>query len=222
MIGETCADVTADVLSEEAAEEAVARARREIEAKIASDPFFGETYSPYEPSEGDGDVVRRMCEASRSAGVGPMAAVAGAVARCVAEAMLALGAAHVVVDNGGDVAVSTGRRVAVGVGTGDGGVPPFAILIGPTDGVVGVCSSSARVGHSVSLGASDVCTVVAEGPELADACATALGNMVLSAADLGPAAEAVCAVPGVIGCVAVAGGSVSVCGDVEIVPLRDS
>jgi ApbE superfamily uncharacterized protein (UPF0280 family) len=43
---------------------------------------------------------------------------------------------------------------------------------------VGVCSSSGRIGHSLSMGNSDVVCVIAKSAPLADAAATALANMV--------------------------------------------
>lgn len=220
VMGETCVDVTADARFLRLAEPAAAEARRAVESRIAEDPFFGTTYSPYPASPGDHPVVRSMCEASVAASVGPMAAVAGAIASHVVEAMREAGCAYAIADNGGDVTVLSDREISVGIGTGDPGMPAFAISVGPTDGIVGVCSSSARVGHSVSLGGSDVCTVVAEDVALADACATALGNMAGSGADLGESAERIRSIPGVVGCLAVAGGKVSVCGDIRIRPLR--
>ena len=81
--------------------DALMEARFSIESKIAEDPFFGMTYYPYEASPSDDDIVRRMCEASKIADVGPMAGVAGAVAVHIAERLVSEGSSHAVVENGG-------------------------------------------------------------------------------------------------------------------------
>ena len=77
--------------------DAMVEARSEVESKIAEDPFFGITYDPYPVSEDDPELVRMMCRASGIAGVGPMAGVAGAVAYCVADALISEGSSHAVV-----------------------------------------------------------------------------------------------------------------------------
>lgn len=159
-----------------------------------------------------------MCSASVLAGVGPMAAVAGAVAGHVAERLRGMGCGRIVLDNGGDLCIVSETDTVVGVVVGTG-PEVIRLRIGPT-AMTGVCSSSAVLGHSVSLGTAEVCTVVADDPALADACATRLCNTA-SRDDPGEAAESVCSVPGVRGCLAVVDGTLAVCGDVEIVRDED-
>ncbi|MDD1652962.1 MAG: UPF0280 family protein, partial [Methanomicrobiales archaeon] len=113
------------------------------------------------------------------AGVGPMAAVAGAIAWSGAEAMQAAGAAFGVIDNGGDIALFSDREICVGVHAG--GAPlsnRIAFSIPPTDRILGICTSSATVGHSVSLGIADAVTVICPDVARADAWATFLCNNV--------------------------------------------
>ena len=99
----------------DAAFDALMEARFSIESKISEDPFFGITYDPYEASPGDDPIVRRMCEASRVAGVGPMAGVAGAVALHVAERLMSEGSSHAIVENGGDIAFFSPEPRLVGI-----------------------------------------------------------------------------------------------------------
>ena len=219
VLGETCIDATVQEGFAGYVEPLIADARAGISDRISRDPFFGMTYSPCRPLPGDSVPVRRMCAASVSAGVGPMAAVAGAVASHVLEGLRGLGCTHAVIDNGGDVAVLPGRPVVVRI-LPDPGSEPAGLLVEPGE-AVGICSSSGMNGHSVSLGGSDVCTVVSPDPVLADACATLLGNLVSSRDDLSGAVEEVAAVDGVSGCIACIGGETAVCGDIpELVPLR--
>jgi ApbE superfamily uncharacterized protein (UPF0280 family) len=152
--------------------------RRQLEAFIREDPFFKITYDPYACPGGSPEIVRRMCAASRLAGVGPMAAVAGAIAELAVEAMVDAGAAHAVVDNGGDIAMRLDRPIIVGIYTGGSNIKNVGFKIQPTGHMFGVCTSSGTVGPSVSLGNADAATVFSNSASVADAFATTLGNAV--------------------------------------------
>jgi ApbE superfamily uncharacterized protein (UPF0280 family) len=174
---ETIATILADDPAHvAAAKEGILDARQELEAYIARDPFFAITYDPYQPQDG-GKVVTRMADAARRAGVGPMAAVAGTIAWSGVEAMAAAGARFGVIDNGGDIALVTDRQIRVGVHAGASPLSDrYAFLIEPVGGIRGICTSSATVGPSVSLGVADAVTVFSPDVALADAWATAIGN----------------------------------------------
>ena len=202
----------------ETAKNAVRESRSVIEEKIGSDPFFRVTYDPYPENPADDDLIRRMCRASESAGVGPMAGVAGAVAVYTAEKVREAGAGIVIVENGGDIAFFSEEPVPVVIYADDGVFKNIGFLM-RSDRITGVCSSSARIGPSVSLGSSDLCTVFSDDVILADCCATTLGNMVRSPADLEKSVEKTGSVKGVRGCMAVCGGKVAMFGDIpEMIP----
>jgi ApbE superfamily uncharacterized protein (UPF0280 family) len=151
-------------------------ARQELERYIARDPFFAITYDPFTPDDG-GTVVERMAEAARRAGVGPMAAVAGAIAWSGLEGMVGAGAVFGVIDNGGDIALITDREIRVGLHAGSSPLSDrFAFLLPPEDGIRGICTSSGTVGPSVSLGIADAVTVFSPDVASADAWATAICN----------------------------------------------
>jgi uncharacterized protein len=174
---ETIATILADDPSHvAAAKEGIMSARQDLEAYIARDPFFAITYDPYLP-EGGGKVVGRMADAARRAGVGPMAAVAGTIAWAGVEAMARAGARFGVIDNGGDIALVTDRELRVGLHAGASPLSDrFAFLVPPGEGIRGICTSSATVGPSVSLGVADAVTVFSPDVASADAWATALCN----------------------------------------------
>ncbi len=212
-VSETILTIVCDEEFLQTAKAAVFEARSSIEAKIASDPFFGITYEPYPEDSKDDDIVRRMCRASVLSGVGPMAGVAGAVAEHVAEKMVEAGAPEAIVENGGDIAFFSRRPVPVGIYADDSVFKDVGYLI-RSDRITGICSSSAKIGPSVSLGASDLCTVFSDDVVLADCCATLLGNKVRSPDDLAEAVESVGSIEGVKGCVAICAGKVAMFGDV--------
>ncbi len=151
--------------------EAILEARKAIERKIKEDPIFLLTLEPYDCN---GFIVGRMCEASKVAGVGPMASVAGVIAQYAVERAVEEGADFVVVDNGGDIAMYLKRPVKVGLFTYSQKLC-FEI---DKKGFYAVCTSSGTIGHSISFGFADACTIFAEDACIADAFATSLCNRV--------------------------------------------
>ncbi|MDD1714825.1 MAG: UPF0280 family protein [Methanoregulaceae archaeon] len=178
-IRETIATILADdEAATEKAREGIIRARQELEHYVATDPFFVSTLEPYPVRTGI-LTVDRMAEAGVRAGVGPMAAVAGAIAWAGLEAMLKCGAGFGVIDNGGDIALFTDRELTIGIHAGASHLSDsVGFTIGPDPEILGICTSSATVGPSLSFGRADAVTVFARNPALADAWATAICNEV--------------------------------------------
>jgi hypothetical protein len=174
---ETIATILADDAAHiTAAREGMLDARQVLEAYIARDPFFQATFSPY-AADSDETIITRMCTATRKAGVGPMAAVAGAIAWAGIEAMQESGATFGVIDNGGDIALIADRPVTVGVHAGDAALSNrIAFIVPPQDTILGICTSSATVGPSISFGVADAVTIFSHDVALADAWATAVCN----------------------------------------------
>jgi ApbE superfamily uncharacterized protein (UPF0280 family) len=203
----------------EAAKSAILKARGEIEDHIARRPEFRTSFEPVDPSPDTAPLpVRRMEKAAEATFTGPMAAVAGTIAWSAVEAMKAAGATFAVCDNGGDIAFLLDRELNVGLYTGEA-CPLKGVIfkIQPTRGrIKGVCTSSAKVGPSISLGRSDAAVVFADDVALADAAATALGNMVKSEDRpiVENALESVSHVNGVSGAIVVIGDKVGLWGNV--------
>jgi len=174
---ETFATILADDPAHIAAAKAgILRARQDLEAYIARDPFFAATFDPYDP-DSDELIIRRMADATRKAGVGPMAAVAGAIAWAGIEAMQDAGAVFGVIDNGGDIALMSDRPVRVGVHAGNAPLSNrIAFIVPPPDNILGICTSSATVGPSISFGIADAVTIFSPDAALSDAWATAICN----------------------------------------------
>lgn len=164
------------------AEKAVARARRQVEDYIRNHPGFEEALSPLEPSDDAGSVVKAMCRTGEFYPVGPMASVAGAVAGYAGEELSSL-CRHLIIENGGDIYIKSERPVILEVYTGE--KSPFCGKLkfeaNPRGKSLGICTSSGRIGHSLSFGKSDAVVAVADSPEIADAAATAIGNLITSA-----------------------------------------
>ena len=129
-----------------------------------------------------------------------MAAVAGAMAQCAAEAGLKAGAREVIVENGGDIYLQAAGPVTIGLHTGTsklGDRLAFALQAHETP--VAICSSSGKMGHSRSLGQCDLATVVARDAALADAAATEAANRVRTIDDVNPVVDYIVGIEGIDG-----------------------
>jgi ApbE superfamily uncharacterized protein (UPF0280 family) len=213
-IEETAATIAADREFLGHAVEAMKAARLDIERQIRRDDFFLTTLEPYDPPPHAPRVISRMCDASRAAGVGPMATVAGAIAQEALEAMASNGCEHAWVDNGGDIALMIKEPVTVEVFSEPGAKQALGLEIEPTEGIIGVCTSSGRLGHSISFGDADASVAIAKDALLADALATAIGNRVTDKASLKTCFEEFKQVSGFTAGVVLRDGDVAIYGKV--------
>lgn len=170
---------------------------------------------PLEPDEDAPEIARQMCIAAKNAGVGPMAAVAGAIAKAGVEAARLEGAKHCVVDNGGDIAMLLDHPVTIGILDRLDSSDLPAVEIPPTDGrILGLCTSSGIFGHSISFGRAEAATVMASDPMLADALATALGNACRDGSSIQSALESIAGIDDVLWAMAIVDGRVGTLGKV--------
>lgn len=211
-IRETIITVIADEAYHQVCLDTIHKVRAELEAFIVHDPYFQSTLEPYECPADAPDVVRRMCVATTKVGVGPMAAVAGTIACMAVEAMAAAGAKYALVDNGGDIALINDEPVVVGIYAGESPIKGLALEIPPQDRILGICTSSATVGPSISFGNSDAALVISADVSLADAAATALGNHITDEASLTTAFDFLKTVPDVTGALGIIGDKMATYG----------
>lgn len=194
----------------------VKRARGTLEGYIRAHPRFRTTLEPYAVEDDAPLLVVDMARAAERAGVGPMAAVAGAVAEYVGRDLLEL-SAEVVVENGGDVFLATRTPRLMGIWAGSSPLSgKVALKIAPRQTPMGVCTSSGTVGHSLSFGCADAAVVLSPSTALADAAATALGNLIQGPQDIPKALERARRIEGVTGAVLIVGDRLGACGDVEL------
>lgn len=202
------------------AAEVVRTLRGQIKNHILLNPDFLHSLEPVDVSESAPEVVRRMARAGRLCGVGPMAAVAGTIAQMVGERFVAE-CPDMMVENGGDVFVrSTRERVVALLSEPDSGAG-VGLRIPAEKTPLGICSSSATIGHSLSFGKGELVTVLSADTSFADAAATALCNMMRTPNDLGPMLERAesWAGQGLKGVFAQCGKKMAAWGDLELVSL---
>jgi hypothetical protein len=156
--------------------ESIRRNRKELEDYARSNSRFLYTLEPVAvPNEPL--VARLMAEAAEKANVGPMAAVAGVLADLAVKDMIHDGCEVAVVENGGEVSAVSDRPVDVALAAGDA---PLSKRFGfrLADFPVGIATSSGCFSHALSFGDAEAVTVFCRNAGLADAAATAVGNVV--------------------------------------------
>lgn len=200
-------------------EDLILAGRQPLEEYIKRDPHFLEALTPY-PLLPDAPVLaQEMAQAAELAGVGPMAAVAGTMAAWVGKA-LAKRTRDVIVENGGDIYIRTHRVRTVGIFAGKSPLSNrIALEIRPNQSPLGICTSSGRVGPSLSLGKADAVVILSPSAALADAAATAAGNLVQIKEDVEKAVNLASEIPGVTGAVVIMDDQLAVWGQVKLCPM---
>lgn len=199
--------------------ESVLKYRHQLETYITARPEFQKSLVPIQEDSLAPEIVREMIRTSRLAGVGPMAAVAGAMAEFVSKDLLPF-SDEVIVENGGDLYLVTAKERSVGIYAGSS---PLSLKVGihvaPEDSPLGICTSSGTVGPSLSFGKADAICILSKSAALADAAATAVGNLVRGKKDMESGLERAKSIEGVLGCLLILADRMGVWGNVKIARL---
>ena len=205
---------------EDITRELILEKRGYIENYIKRYPEFSQTLRPWRVQGPEPVIVNEMALAGEKAGVGPMAAVAGAIAEHVGSGLLKH-SDEVVVENGGDVFLRLDNPVTIGIFAG---ASPLSLRMGirleSREKPISICTSSGTVGHSLSLGKADAVCVVSDSCSLADAAATSIGNRVSSKTHIQSAIDFGKHIEGVRGIVVIIGNDIGIWGDLKVVPLK--
>jgi len=215
---ETDLAIYADSNLKEKALDIVSRLRRDLESYIRLDPVFFSSLEPVELKKSAPEIARAMAEAGLKAGVGPMAAVAGAFSEFVGRELLK-SSKQVIIENGGDIFISSPVPRTIGIYAGEGS--PFtgrlAVSIENSRNGLGVCTSSGTVSHSLSFGRADAALIISDSTALADAVATAVGNAVKSKDDIEKGIKVARSIDGVKGVLIIVGDKMGTWGDIKLV-----
>ncbi len=168
---------------EEKAKSLVYKYRRQLEDYIDKHPSFVRAFCPLKRDPFAPRIVNSMIEAGSRANVGPMAAVAGAIAEYVGLGLLPY-SRDVVVENGGDIFIRSKVRREMLLLAESSAFTGIKIAIQPSPKPVGVCTSSGKLGHSLSYGKADAVMVVGPTASMADAAATGIANLIRSPSDI--------------------------------------
>ena len=218
VIKETDLYIRADCNLQRKAVRRVQKYRAQIEKYAEYQPEFLSSMAPIFVDEKAPRIVRDMADAGKKAGVGPMAAVAGAIAETVGKDLLD-SSVEVIVENGGDIFLKTLKRRLIGIYAGESPLSGrLALEILPEDTPLGICTSSGTVGHSLSLGRADAAIVVSSSTSLADAAATAIGNLVRNAEDISRSIKFAQRMDGLEGVIIIVGDKIGLWGKIKLLP----
>lgn len=196
----------------------VIKSHNEIMKYASRNPSFLSSLVPLPFDNTAPPIVKLMLRAAIEANVGPMAAVAGAIADRIGRMLMPLSPESVIVENGGDCFIHANNDVFVGIYGGKGAVisKPITVKVRRDQLPISVCTSSSSIGHSLSFGRAHAATVFARDGAFADAMATAIANSLKGPASIEPVLSRWGKHPEVIAVVAVVGNSIGFYGDIEL------
>jgi len=163
------------------------RHRKILEKYVTRNNKFLKSFSPIRIKT-EFEIVNLMSDASILCEVGPMATVAGAFADVMMDLMKDEDDPNIVpakialVENGGEIAVDSEKEMKIALFAGYNELNlNIGFLIEKRNCPVGIGTSSATIGHAISLGQADAVTVFAKNATIADGAATRITNLVKGA-----------------------------------------
>ena len=146
-----------------------------------------------------------------------MAAVAGAISEFVGYDLLKK-TENIIIENGGDIFIKSKNKLIASVYAGESPLSyNVNFIVRPEETPLGICTSSATVGPSLSFGKADAVCVISQSATLADAAASAIGNKVKGKQDIKTVLDYGIKIPGVRGIIIICGNEMGAIGEVELV-----
>jgi ApbE superfamily uncharacterized protein (UPF0280 family) len=162
IVEETDCNISAVTTLESKARKSILKYREILKKYIATHPLFLTTLEPIQVETDAHLIVKAMAEAGQKATVGPMAAVAGAIAQFAGEELVRF-SPEIIIENGGDIYLKSARNRILGIYAGHSPLSgKIGIEIAGTETPIGVSTSSGTVGHSLSFGKADAVVILAE------------------------------------------------------------
>ena len=155
-----------------------------LETYVLKDDHFLTSFDPVKVNTKH-KIINLMADVAYECDVGPMATVAGALADLMLEAMKNLGENDSIpvkialVENGGEIAIDSEKSMNIALYAGKNELNlNVGFLVEKKDCPIGIGTSSASIGHAISLGEADAVTIFAQNATLADGAATRIANLV--------------------------------------------
>lgn len=188
--------------------------RQKLEAYILRHPEFQSALTPVELLSRAPEAAIRMANASQATGLGPMASVAGTLAQIGVEAAKKVGCKEAIVENGGDMYVMSPTPVTIGMYAGENSIGvQLGFSLTPEELPLAICSSSSKMGHSLSFGDCELATVVAGDAALADSAATLVCNSISTEKDVEQVLDTVGQIEGIGGILVVKNNKIGLWGN---------
>lgn len=152
--------------------------RSDLKSYIAKNQDFLLSMEPLKLNEENLPlIIKTMYESSLKSDVGPMACVAGTISELSLNYLIENNSKNSIVENGGDIALINNKTALCGIYSNNEILGnEIAFEIRPRKRPLGICTSSGKIGHSISFGLSDSVTVIGDSPSIADGLATRIAN----------------------------------------------
>jgi len=194
----------------------VTKYRDILEKYIGRYPDFLTSLEPLLVDNNAPKIVKAMSESANRVGVGPMASVAGAIAEFVGTELLVF-TPEIIVENGGDIFLKSLKKRLIGIYAGKSPLTGrIRLEVDGKDTPLGICASSGTVGHSLSYGQADAVIALSKSATLADATATAIGNLVKHSDDIPKGIEFAKGIQGLKGTLIIKDDKIGLWGEVKI------
>jgi len=192
--------------------------RDAMDAYLLQDARYAFALSPCDAQEYAPQLAKKMSECSRQAGVGPMAAVAGAFAVHIAHKLInRFEINEIIVENGGDIYASIKNDIDVAVFAGESPLSEkIGLHIEAKESPLGICTSSGTIGPSLSFGKANAVMIVCTDTLLADCYATAFANRIQTTADIHPTLEMIAGIKDILSALIVKDAQMGVIGKFEM------
>jgi uncharacterized protein len=192
--------------------------RKQLDDFIELDSTFRTSLVPLPYNNIAPEIAREMYISSQNSDTGPMASVAGAFADMLGKEIIKqFDPKELVIENGGDIYILAKKDMKTAVFAGNSPLSEkIGILIPHEMTPLGICTSSATVGPSLSLGVSDATMIVCKNTALADGYATKFGNMVQSENDIQTVLEKIKKIPEIISAIVVCGDKFGIAGKLKL------
>ena len=192
--------------------------RQEMDLWIAKHPDYGRALVPYPAPPAAPEIFREMSAVAEKSGIGPMSAVAGAVARKLGETLQKLfPVREVLIENGGDIYAVLNQDMDIAVFAGNSPLSEkVGLHIEAPYTPIGICTSSGTVGPSLSFGKADAVMVICRDALLADTYATAFANTIQTVHDIAPCIGKISKHPDILSAIAIKEDKIGICGKFEL------
>lgn len=198
--------------------ETVKKLRHEMDLYLRDNPEYAKSLIPCETTPDAPEIFNEMSAVARQSGIGPMSAVAGAVAQRVAEALKEqFSVKEIIVENGGDIYADIQNDMDVAVFAGPS---PLSERVGLTiradRSPLGICTSSGTVGPSLSFGKADAVMIVCRNCALADTYATAFANRIQTVDDILRCTEQIGEVDDILAAICIKDDKMGITGEFDL------
>lgn len=159
----------------------ILKLRTDLEHYIINHEEFQISLEPITSHEENlSEIIKKMYVASNYCDVGPMASVAGTISEMSLDYLISKKTKYSIIENGGDIAIINNKKVICGIYSNNKTLKnKIGFKLKARKKPLGICTSSGKIGHSISFGQSDSVTILSKKASIADGLATRIANEIV-------------------------------------------